>query len=419
MRGFKQYSRLSRRQETESCNTDKQAVDSVSVVSSTMFKSAFTDATSGDDLTDHESKLLLQLTGNSQRRAQNCKKTNQRRKRGASLERQISQVILRTAAASADGTYLGIEPPLTHSVCSSRDILKDLASYHEEVVKSKPNTRTEHMVESSTGIKEEVDRDPPPPFAEESPMFDIASIEQEVNEDAHLKPYLQEKTAKEQKGLGEKIPSLAEAEPALPKEDEASKGDFMPTESFESLSWHGLQKLSKKPPKKSMPLSLQSKITVKSENSRAESVVFKTNFNDWSKFEPADFLPAIDARYSETIVDSAQTETGKGSTRKEPLRARLEESYPTRQMSANKIVSDHGRLPRTFLGNYSERSRGEPSPPFAHWRQLQRTSDKTCSHPDSPDSILNFPSAASGMKFDRSVRMDPPASYELGFPNQK
>lgn len=384
-------------------------MDLESVVSSIVSRSVMTETTFGDDLTGHESTLILQLTSMHTRRAQTSKNRKQRRKRGASLERQISRYILGTASAGAAAAHfeVGTEPPRPHPVSSAQDILKDLARDQEAWEDFVSLSQTECMPDNSVVTKETVLRESSPLIAVETPLHEFELSQHALYGDPSLDLYLPEMTPEEEPRIREELETFPEELPLLPEQIQTM--NFAPIESFESVSWRGSKKVSNTGTE-------GSRFTDSPDDIRVESVVFKTNFDEWNKFEPNAFLP----------IGSSEFEYSEHSVGNDSLKARLEESFTVTKTRAQKndrtpqkMVPDPspGRHPRIIFDDRSAQSREKLSTPIMDYKKSPAWMEPKNFHPVSPDSIFDYPSAALlPIECHRTVRVDPPASYDLRFP---
>jgi len=406
MKGFRRYDRFS----MGAINgTARSAIDSESVVTSMMSTTSNTTWTSfGDVLIADESNASLQHE-NKYRRSRSSKKRTQRRPRGISLERQILRLILRTASAGAGGAHFDVEtsPRPAGPVYSPQDILKDLASDLELWNELLSSPRPERALNYQAITEGNVLPKNPPILSDETSIHFTESRQQPDDEDdPELTPLFPPKDTQQEQGIRDEPEALPGAEPSMSAPTQSQNSDLVPIESFESISWRNKSTALNPETKSPTSTDLPSKFTVKCTQTRRESVVFKTNFEEWNKFEPDAFLPIP---HSEPLLTSPTR--GPSSFNIASIKTRLEEPLP---------YTSSRRLPIIIFDGRSTEARGMMSPTSVQRKHSSFRDDYRIGHPESPDSTFDHSGVTAGStQFRRSIRVDPPASHIRHFARTK
>jgi len=397
-----------------------------------------------------------------------------RRKRGASLERQITELILASVSDGYSSTRahfeVGNEFRPSQSNLSAQDILDDLASDQEawqDLIPGMPleclpeTAETSQIVdvsEESTNLEPETphpyptpppmttttttmavladlcqqdtDDDPtfglepetphpyptpsPPPPMTRTTMTVLADLcLQDTDDDPTFGLDVQEEdTEEEQQGSreqpelcpGEEDHALLEVDPTLLDQDSL----LLP--SFESTSWHAASTSSNFGDTALRPLKSGWR-TVFPTETRDDLVLFKTNFDEWSHFDPDSFSP-VD--FSDNLMDSIRFDSSTVS--QSITMGKVDPPFEVSHIKIRKKLDPSpSRRPRGTASssssndNRSTQSRGILTPrPIVYVKQGS-------SHRESPSSVCNYPITEFTVRTRRnnSRRIDPPTSRDL------
>lgn len=415
MKGIQRYDRL--KMGAFNGNT-RSAMDSESVVSTIMSTTSnTTEAFFSDVLTADESNASL-LHENKRRRSRKSRKRPQRRPRGISLERQILRLILRTASAGAAGAHfeLGTSPHPAGPVCSPQDILKDLASDLELWNELLYFPRPERTLDDQAITKESVFAENPPILNDETSIHCTESRQQPDDNDPALTLLFSSKDTQQEQGIRDEPEALPGEELSMPEPIQSQNSDFVPIEPFDSVSWRNKSRALNPGTKQPTPTDSTSKTTVTCTQTRRESVVFKTNFEDWNKFEPDAFLPI---QHSEPLLNSPMR--GDSSLSMASIKARSGDPLKARKtMVPKKLPSPSSRrLPIVIFDGRSTESRAMMSPTSVQRKHSSFQDEYRGYRPESPYSIVDQGVTAGSTQFRRSIRVDPPASHIRQFHHTK
>jgi hypothetical protein len=419
MKGAQQHGHLRRKDEAGPFNGTRSALDSESVVSSMMSTTSnMTEIASEEVFTCDESSRSLQLNNNF-RRSRASTKRKQRRQRGISLERQILRLMLRTASAGAVGAHFEVETsPPSRPVCSPQDILKDLASDKETWRYLHSCLRPERATDDHTITKGNMVPTNPPILKDElSIQCNELRQQEECVHDPSLNHMSSPNETEQEPGIREGPEGLPEEVSSILENIQTRNTDFMPMESFESVSWREKATAMNPGTRWSTSTESPSKTTVKSELTRGESVVFKTNFEEWNKFEPDAFLPV---QCADTLLNypSLSETRVHSSTSTFSFTSRFEEPLTTRKTKETNLLSyaSPRSLPRIMSDGRWAESRPTGSSKSSQRMQSSVGNEYELCHPESPDSIFDHPAVATrSTQFRRSNRVDPPASHYRQF----
>jgi len=434
---------------------------------------SFLDETiDGTTMAEEEMDLIQKLTKSGDdvdrsRRSSNRSKRKTRRKRGDSLEREISQLILSTASSGATDAHfevLGRPPsPINVDSTSVNFILQDLVHLDEERSVSESSIRSSRALSLLANDTKPLDPEAKLVTEENSktdlpralPSFDQATSPEYADPPLDISFSDGEDitgAAEPQHGLGK---SQRDSIPALSTKDmkgsQKQGHDFAPVESFESICWKEdevdpipvgsnralspvpllptkqdpptnqsaevmIVKAKEKAKSSSLPSvidnrsethkSTRGKVEVQTKTTASESVIFKTNFDEWTPFEPME-ASRTDMRFSDTLVDPMEFEENdsideNGFLLIPPQRTRKVPKL--RAPTANKRILLESRSKSSELR----------SPAVLEDRRTFDARDFGSFHPDSPDSVFDYPSGVS-QKSSRSYRSDPPSSQDLQF----
>lgn len=408
MKIFKRYSRLAGKEKIESFAVDHAPKDTESVFSSSiMSTSVLTEATFGDSSTLNGSRITT-ATGRRRR----IKKNRERRKRGRSLEREISMLILGTASSGASGAHFEVgKSSLSHeSERSALAILKDLG---EDVEIKKESRSTSPTTADCRTREDSMTRDLAVAADTDAHKVKIPiASAPEVYKDPEITLNLSQESSIEDKAK-EELDIISE-EPILSIKDDFQE-DSMPLESFESISWRDSNSFSKE--KKGITGAIKSPLQEKKNDafSPRTPVVFKTNFDEWSKFEPAAFIEKTQSQYSDTLIDPDDFEvTPEAEASPLSQSPKNEDDNKSKHPKTQRKLPDPSpsRPPRVLYDEGSLRSREETTSAYEDHHPTYESF-----HPGSPDSIFDYPDASPPtQKGPRAIRLDPPAAHALQIP---